>query len=150
LLIKPTDIVVAGDTFAPINPPQPTPGMAGVSSLFVNQGNTRSVDDAIYIYPDAGQAAQSRDMAVGVLSDPDLGVNGATPTPVDVGTGGTMALGTTKTHDGPKSKGSILFTEGKAFVTLDVVFPPNEPVSGDFLLDLARKQDAAIKAGLPS
>jgi hypothetical protein len=150
LLIKPTDIVVAGDTFAPLTPPQPTTNPGGVSSLFVNQGNTRSVDDSIYIYPDAGQATQARDMAVGVLCDPDLGVKGGTPTPVDVGTGGTMALGTTTQRGGPKSKGSILFTEGKAFVALDVVFPPDEPVSQDFLVDLARKQDAAIKVGLPS
>ena len=42
-----------------------------------------------------------------------------------------------------------MFTEGKAFVSIDFESPANDPVPQDFVLDVARKQDAAIKAGLP-
>jgi hypothetical protein len=148
LLIKPTDIVVPGDTFAPQNPPVPNPN--GIDATFVNQNGSRLVDDKIYVYPDAAAATQARDMTAQALTDPDLGVKGGTPTPVDVGTGGTTASGTTTKADGPKSKASILFTEGRAFVSIDFESPANDPVPPDFVLDVARKQDAAIKAGLPS
>lgn len=53
-------------------------------------------------------------------------------------------------HDGPKSNTVVIFTEGKAFVDLEFESPPNDPVPPDVALDVARKQDAAIKAGLPS
>ena len=147
LLIKPTDIAVPGETFAPLTPPSPeTP--AGIEVTFANPPNaSRLVKDHIYVYPDAAAAAQARDM---LAQDPDMGVKGGTPTPVDVGTGGTMAIGTTPQPDGTKSKASIMFTEGRAFVSLDFESPANDPVPQDFVLDIARKQDAAIKAGLPS
>ena len=149
LLIKPTDIVVPGDTFSLLtSSPLASPG--GVSGLFTNQGNSRSVDIGIFVYPDAGAAIQARDMTVTGLTDPDIGVKGGTPTPVDVGNGGTMAVGTTTKPDGPKSKASVIFAEGKATVTINFESPANDPVPQDFVLDVAHKQDAAIKAGLPA
>jgi hypothetical protein len=148
LLIKPTDIVVAGDTFAPMNPPAPnTP--AGVHQGFANPSGSRVIKDDIYVYPDAAAAAQARDMTAQILTDPNMGVKGGAPTPVDVGTGGTMAIGTTQ-PDGAKSMASIMFTEGRVFVSIDFEGPANDPLPPDFVLDVARKQDAAVKAGLPA
>ncbi len=77
-----------------------------------------------------------------------MGVKGGTPTPVDVGTGGTTAVGTKS--DGSASSAKIYFTEGKVTVTIDFVSPLSDPLQPDFVLDVARKQDAAIKAGLPA
>jgi hypothetical protein len=149
LLIKSTDIVVPGDTFSLLtSTPLTSPG--GVSGLFTNQGNSRSVDVGIFVYPDAAAAVQARDMTVTGLTDPDIGVKGATPTAVDVGGGGTIAIGTTTKPDGPKSKASVIFAERKATVTINFESPANDPVPQDFVLDIARKQDAAIKAGLPA
>ncbi len=147
LLIKPTDIVVPGDT---LTLAQTLPGTnpPGVSGLFMNQSASRKVDDTIYIYPDADTAAKARDTVVQILSDPEMGVKGGTPTPVDVGTGGTMAVGTKS--DGSASSAKIYFTEGKVTVTIDFVSPLSDPLQPDFVLDVARKQDAAIKAGLPA
>lgn len=149
LLIKATDIVVPGDSFTLLQT-VPIPSPAGVSGLFGNQGGARTIDDTINVYPDAGAATQARNLSVSTLTDPDLGVRGGTPTPVDVGNGGTMAVGTTNKPDGPKAKGSIMFTEGKTFVDIEFESPAGDPVPSDFILDVARKQDAAIKAGLPS
>jgi len=151
LLIKPTDIVVPGDTFTLMTSnPQPNPG--GIAALFGNsiQATPRLINDNIYVYPDAGQAGQARDGFQQTLTDPDLGVKGGTPTPADVGTGGTVASGTTTKADGPKSKTVVIFTEGRAFVDLEFESGPSDPVPSDIVLDVARKQDAAIKAGLPS
>jgi hypothetical protein len=43
-----------------------------------------------------------------------------------------------------------MFTEGKVFAVLEFESAPNDPLQPDFVLDLGRKQDAAIKAGLPA
>jgi hypothetical protein len=53
---------------------------------------------------------------------------GGTATAADVGTGGAMALGTNS--DASKQRSG------------------NDPLKPDFALDIARRQDAAVKAGL--
>ena len=148
LLIQPSDIVVPGDNFK-LQQTVPVPNPAGISGLFANDASSRTINDTIYVYPDAAGATQARDMTVSTLTDPDLGVRGGTPTPVDVGNGGTMAVGTTMRPEGPKSKGSVMFTEGKTFVDIEFESAAGDPLPPDFILDVARKQDAAIKAGLP-
>lgn len=144
LLIKATDIVVPNDTFA-LSQTLPVPNPAGIEGVFMNQGGTRKIDDTIYIYPDPGAAAQALDMNVKGI--PDLSVK-ATPTPANVGTGGTMAVG--PSPDGTKSKAIVMFTEGKALAVLEFESPTNDPIQSDFVLDLGRKQDATIHNGLPA
>ncbi|OBG23230.1 hypothetical protein [Mycobacterium sp. 852002-51057_SCH5723018] len=144
LLIKPTDIVVPGDTFT-LSQTLPVPNPAGTEGVFMNQGGTRKVDDTIYVYPDPGQASQALDQSAKAIQE--LSVK-APPTPADVGTGGQMAVG--PSPDGSKSKAIVMFTEGKVFTVLEFESPPNDPVQPDFVLDLGKKQDAAIKSGLPA
>jgi hypothetical protein len=43
----------------------------------------------------------------------------------------------------------LLFTEGKAFTTLEFDSAPSDPVPPEFVTDVGQKQDAAIKSGLP-
>jgi hypothetical protein len=150
LLIKPTDIAIAGDTFAPLGPPDPVPGVPGAQNTYLNSDASRTVKDSIYIYQDAAQAGQALAVYTSVLTDPYLGVKDRTPIPVDVGNGGKMITGAGTDGASPKAKGEIAFTEGRAFVSFVVMLPPNESVTTDLLLDLARKQDAAVKARVPS
>ncbi len=44
----------------------------------------------------------------------------------------------------------LLFTEGKALVNLEFDSAPSDPIDTDIAKDIGRKQDAAIKKGLPS
>jgi hypothetical protein len=44
----------------------------------------------------------------------------------------------------------LAFSEGNAFVQIEFFNPGNDPLKPDFVLDIARKQDAAVKAGLPA
>jgi hypothetical protein len=44
----------------------------------------------------------------------------------------------------------VMFTEGKTFVDIEFESAAGDPLPPDFVLDVARKQDAAIKAGLPA
>jgi hypothetical protein len=143
LLIKPTDIVVPGDTFT-LSQTLPVPNPAGIEGVFMNQGGTRKVDDTIYVYPDAAAASQALDQnAKGIQ---ELSVKAA-PAPADVGTGGQMAVG--PSPDGAKSKAIVMFTEGKVFTVLEFESAPSDPLQPDFVLDLGKKQDAAVKSGLP-
>ncbi len=143
LLIKASDIVVPGDTFT-LTQTLPVPNPAGAEGVFMNQGGSRKVDDTIYVYPDAGAASQALDQSAKGIQE--LSVK-SPPTPADVSTGGQMAVG--PSPDGSKSKAIVMFTEGKTFTVLEFESPPNDPVQPDFVLDLGRKQNAAIKSGLP-
>ena len=144
LLIKPSDIVVPGETFA-LSQTLPVPNPAGAEGVFTNQAATRKIDDTIYVYPDPGAASAALDQSAKAIQE--LSVK-APPTPAAVGTGGQMAVG--PSPDGSKSKAIVMFTEGKVFTVLEFESPPNDPVPSDFVMDLAKKQDAAIKSGLPA
>lgn len=143
MLIKPTDIVVPGDSFT-LSQTLPVPNPAGTEGVFMNQGGTRKLDDTIYVYPDAAAASQALDQSAKGIQE--LSVKAA-PAPADVGTGGQIAVG--PSPDGAKSKAIVMFTEGKVFAVLEFESAPNDPLQSDFVLDLAKKQDAAIKSGLP-
>jgi hypothetical protein len=95
-------------------------------------------------------AAQERDQIAKAVADPNMGFTlmGGTATPADVGTGGAMAVGTNS--DSSKSRARLVFSEGKAIVQVEFFNPGNDPLKPDFVLDVGRKQDAAIKAGLPA
>lgn len=143
LLIKPSDI--PGDQFT-MQPPQLNPGdKPGVAATFANQGDTREIVDTILVLPSASDAASTLQANI-TAAGPT--VSGGTPQPVDVGTGGTTLTGTSP--DGAKAITILMFSEGKGVVTLEFGSAANDPVPPDGALDIARKQDAAVKNGLPA
>jgi len=143
LLIKASDI--PGDAFT-MQPPQLNPGgKPGVAATFANQGDTREIGDTILVLPNASDAASTLQANI-TAAGPT--VSGGTPQPADVGTGGTMLTGTSP--DGAKAITILMFSEGKGVVTLEFDGAANDPVPPDGALDIARKQDAAIKNGLPA
>ena len=52
--------------------------------------------------------------------------------------------------DKSKSVTVLLFTEGKAFVTLEFDGAPGDVVPGDYALGVAQQQDGVVKNKLPS
>ncbi|HEY9304626.1 MAG TPA: hypothetical protein VIO95_10085 [Mycobacterium sp.] len=144
-MISADDISFPGDTFTAAPPTQNPNGKAGVATVFSNQADTREIGDTILVFPDAASAAAALDGSKSSLSS---NVTGGEPQPADVGTGGTIVSGTSP--DGSKSVTVILFTEGKATVTLEFDGKPDDAVPPDFATSIAQKQDSAIKAGLPS
>jgi hypothetical protein len=148
LLIKATDIVVPGDSFGPPKTRQLTDPAPGIEGVFTNQSGSRSITDSLLVYPDPGTADKDRDSLTKSYVDPQTGaIKGGTPAPADVGTGGTIISG--PSADGAKAKTSVIFGEGKVIALVEFESAPNDPVPADIALDVARKQDAAIKAGLP-
>ncbi|MDI3315994.1 MAG: hypothetical protein QJR12_17525 [Mycobacterium sp.] len=150
---RPTDyaklLITAGEINAPeaftAGPPIQNPdGRDGAQVTFTTQDGGHVIVDTILIFPDPAAARAALDAAKATLP----GARTGKPAPLPVGTGGTSVSG-----DAPdRSKGVTMlrFTEGRALVTLEFDGPPGVPAPPDFITDVGRKQDAAIKKGLPT
>jgi hypothetical protein len=142
LLIKPSDI--GGDLTAP-NPPVLNPNNApGVAQLFTNADNSRRIGDTILIVADPATAATGLDNTKTNYA----GKVSGTWQPVDVGSNGAMISGTSPANS--QAITVLLFTEGKALVNLEFDSAANDPIDPGVATDIGRKQDAAIKNGMPS
>ena len=142
LLIKPSDI--GGDLTTP-QPPVLNPNNApGVAQLFANADNSRRIGDTILIVADPAAAAAGLENTKGNYA----GKVSGTWQPVDVGSNGAMISGSSP--DNSQAVTVLLFTEGKALVNLEFDSAANDPIDPGVATDIGRKQDAAIKNGLPS
>ncbi len=141
LLIKPSDI---GGDFTSPQPPVLNPNNApGVAQLFANADNSRRIGDTILVVADPATAAAGLDNTKTNYA----GKVSGTWQPVDVGSNGSMISGTSP--DNSQAVTVLLFTEGKALVNLEFDSAPNDPIDPGVATDIGRKQDAAIKHGLP-
>jgi len=144
LLIKVTDI---GPDYTAAQPPTMNPnGTAGVAQLFATADNSRRIGDTIVIAVDAAAAAAGLENSK--KNYLDKAVVGGSWQPVDVGSNGTILAGTSP--DNSQAVTVLFFTEGKALVDLEFDSAPGDPIDQNVVLDIGRKQDAAVKAGLPS
>jgi hypothetical protein len=149
---QPTDytglLIQATDIDAPVqfmgSPPVNNPnGQPGVATTFSTQDSSHAIKVTIQVLADPAAATDALNAAKGgqanAVKDPQTGS-------ANVGTGATTLSG----NSPDKSKGVmiLLFTEGKAFVTLEFDGPTDSLPPQDFVNDVAQKQDAAIKKGL--
>jgi hypothetical protein len=144
LLIKPTDIGPDITTpGAPITtPPETNP--QGVVQKFSNPDGSRQIFAGIKVFPDPAAAAQEIESTKAATVNSEVV---GTPQPADVGSNGVIIAG--KSPDNSKARTVVLFTEGRAAVNIEFESAPNDPVTPEVALDIARKQDTAIKNGLP-
>ena len=149
---QPTDysslLIKASDIGADFNAPQPPVllpnNAAGVAQLFANADNSHRIGITIMIVADAASAA------VGVENTKAnyAGKVSVAWQPVDVGSNGAIISGSAP--DNSQAVTVLLFTEGRALANLEFDSAPNDPIDAAAALDVGRKQDAAIKKGLPS
>ncbi|MBV8786130.1 MAG: hypothetical protein JOZ00_05510 [Mycobacterium sp.] len=142
LLIQATDIQ-APVPFTAAPPTNNPNGQPGVATTFKDEDGSHVIKDTILIYADPGAATDALNAAKGqqgnVVKDPQT-------QPSNIGTGGTLLLG----NSPDKSRGVtiLLFTEGKALVTLEFDGPPESLAPPEFVNDVGQKQQAAVKKGL--
>ncbi|OIN78675.1 hypothetical protein K3U93_01190 [Mycobacterium malmoense] len=141
LLIKPSDI--GGDFTTPQSPVVNPNNAAGVAQLFANADNSRRIGDTILIVADPAAAVAGLENTKTNYAGK---VSGAWQ-PVNVGSNGAMISGTSPNNS--QAVTVLLFTEGKALVNLEFDSAPNDPIDPGVATDIGRKQDAAIKNGLP-
>jgi hypothetical protein len=145
LLLQPADLSDNEDTFTEqSSTPSGPDGLPGASALYVNQDDTRAIADTIVIYPDAQTAAATLRDALPALGST---LAGATSRPAAVGTDGTMAVGMSK--DGSKAITLLLFTEGPALVRLEFQSAPGDVTTDEFVVNIGKMQQIALRAGLP-
>ncbi|MBV8788905.1 MAG: hypothetical protein JOZ00_19730 [Mycobacterium sp.] len=141
LLIKPADL---GGNLTAAQPPLLNPNNApGVAQLFATVDNGRRVWDTIMIGADPAAAATE----LGTTRTTYAGKVSGTWQPLAVGSNGTMISGASA--DNSQATTVLLFCEGKALVTLQFDSPSSDPIDPGVATEIARKQDAAIKTGLP-
>jgi hypothetical protein len=143
LLIQAADIN-APETFTaspPVNNPN---GQPGVTTTFSTQDSNHVIHDTIQVLADPAAATAALNAAKtgqgNNIKDPQ------TQPIKDIGTDGTLISG--NSPDGNKGIAVLLFTTGRALVTLQFDGPPSMLPPPDFLTDVGQKQDAAIKKGL--
>lgn len=144
LLIKPSDV---GPDATADGAPTPNPGgVTGVGQTFRNPDGKRTIVDTIAVYPDSSGAAP----LIPAMKD-ELGkkITG-TPQSVDVGSNGFMVVGQAADPSKQMEISEVVFIEGRTVVDLESDCSLGNPTPNDVILDLARKQDTAVKNGLPS
>lgn len=144
LLIKPADI---GPEATADGPPNANPaGVTGVGQVFRNPDGKRTIVDTIAVLPDTGAAAA---MIPAMKEEVAKKVKGE-QRPIDIGTDGFMVAGTSADPTNPMEISEVVFLVGRAVVDLEFDSSAGNPTPDDVLLDLARKQEAAVKSGLPA
>jgi hypothetical protein len=142
LLIQATDID-APVAFTGGPPTQNPNGQPGVATTFSTQDASHAIKDTIQVLGDPGAATTALNAAKGsqggLIKDPSTEA-------AKVGTGATTLSGNAPDHS--KGVSILLFTEGKAFVTLEFDGPIDTLAPPDFINDVAQKQDDAVKKGL--
>lgn len=140
LLIKASDI---GPDFTAYGQPTQNPGgMPGAGQSFNTADGTRIVLASVLILADPAATEQA------VTTHPFPKVNAPNPQPFEVGTNGRIATG--MSPDNAKSVTEVVFGEGRAAINLVFMNAPDNPPASDLVLAVARKQDEAVKSGLPS
>jgi len=142
LLIQATDIN-APVTFTAGPPTQNPNGQPGIATTFNTQDGSHAIKDTVQVLADPGAATNALNAAKGAQGGV---IKDQASVPVNVGAGGTMLSG--NSPDGSKGVSVLLFTEGKAFITLEFDGPADSLPPQDFVDDVAQKQDAAVKKGL--
>lgn len=145
LLIEPTDINSAYDTFVTRSTVPNRRGGKGISALFVNQDDTRAIGVTISILPDEAAAKAALDASLTAIG---ATVTGGPPAPSPVGTDGTVIVGTSP--DGAKDVTALLFTKGSAVARLEFQSAPGDPTPPEVVTDIGIKQAIALRVGLPS
>lgn len=142
LLIQATDInaPIPFTATPPVNNPN---GQPGVATTFKDEDGSHVIKDTIQVFADPTAATNALNAAKGRQGD---AVKSPTTQPANVGTGGTTLFG--NSPDRSKGVTILLFTEGRAFVTLEFDGPTDTLAPADFVNDVGQKQDAAVKKGL--
>jgi hypothetical protein len=142
-----TLLIKASDIDAPVpftaGPAVKNPnGQLGATTTFTDADHSHAIVDTIQIMLDPAAAANALDSAKTIQHETLQGK----PLAVDIGADGTTITGTSQ--DRSKGITVLLFTEGKAFVTLQFDGPPDMLAPPDFITSVGGKQDTAIKQAL--
>ncbi len=143
LLIKAGDIK-APDAFTAGPATKDPNGQQGATVTFTDADHSHSIIDTIAILPDIEAAASALDSAKATHRESLQ----AKSLRVEVGVGGVTVTGLSPDHS--KGVTVLMFTEGKALVTMEFDGPSFALAPQEFVTDVGQKQDEVIKKALGS
>ncbi|MGW6374872.1 hypothetical protein ACWFRB_02250 [Rhodococcus sp. NPDC055112] len=132
LLIEPTDIDADWKLVTT------KPEQDGITGSFGIDEDTEVISTSVIVRENSATAAAAVAAAKESVSQE---AGGATFSPIDVGVGGGIL-------DAPGGTTVIVFGEGRAFAFLEFNSKTGERVPADVAIEIAKLQDAAIKAGV--
>ncbi|BBZ16474.1 hypothetical protein [Mycolicibacterium gadium] len=141
LLLPPADM--GSDTQTPGGVQLNPGGNPGAAQVYASPDGKQQIIDTILVFPDVAAADSNFQSNSATMNQVTTGA----PEPIEVGDQGVMAIGTSP--DGSKSVTAILFSQGRALVSLNFEGEPNDPVPPDVAKDIATKQAGIIADGLP-
>ena len=144
LLLDAGDLSDQNDTFAERSSAATPAGLTGASTLFVNADDTRAISVTVAVYPGAPTATATLRQAI---STANTVVTGGDPTPLPVGTDGTVIKGTAP--DGDKAVTLVLFTQGPALARLEFDSATGDATTDEFVTTIAKMQQIALRVGIP-
>jgi hypothetical protein len=142
LLIQATDIK-APETFTSTPPTNNPNGQPGVATTFRTQDGSHVIHVTIQVLPDPAAATNALNAAKAAQGNI---IKNPRTRAANIGTGGTTLTG--NSSDGSKGVTILLFTEGRAFVTMEFDGPPDMLPPDDYYLGTGQQQDTAVKKGL--
>lgn len=142
LLIQASDIK-APEEFTGTPPTKNPNGQPGVATTYSTQDGDHVIKTTIQVLADPAAATTALNAA---KKQQGNAIKKQSTGSANVGTGGTTLSG--NTTDGSKGVLILLFTQGKAFVTMEFYGPPHTLPPDEFVNDVGGKQDAAVKDGL--
>jgi hypothetical protein len=143
LLIKAGDIK-APDAFTAGPATKDPNGQQGATVTFTDADHSHTIIDTIAILPDIEAAASALDSAKATRRE----ALQAKSLRVEVGVGGVTVTGLSPDHS--QGVTVLLFTEGKALVTIEFDGPSFALAPQEFVTDVGQKQDEVIKQALGS
>ena len=143
LLIKAADIK-APDAFTAGPATKDPNGQQGATVTFTDTDHSHSIIDTIQILPDIQAAANALESAKATHRETLL----AKSLNAEVGVGGSTISGLSPDHS--KGVTVLVFSEGKAMVTLEFDGPSFALAPPEFITDVGQKQDDLIKKALGS
>jgi len=143
LLIKAGDIK-APDAFTAGPATKDPNGQQGATVTFTDADHSHSIIDTIAILPDIEAAASALDSAKATHRESLQ----AKSLRVEVGVGGVTVTGLSPDHS--QGVTVLMFTEGKALVTMEFDGPSFALAPQEFVTDVGQKQDEVIKKALGS
>jgi hypothetical protein len=118
-------------------------GNPGAAQVYASPDGKQQIIDTILVFPDVAAADSNFKSNSATMNQVTTGA----PEPVEVGDQGVMAIGTSP--DGTKSVTAVLFSQGRALVSLNFEGAPDDAVPPDVAKDIATKQATLIADGLP-
>lgn len=141
LLLPPADM--GADTQTPGGVQLNPGGNPGAAQVYASPDGNQKIIDTILVFPDVAAAESNFDSNSKTMNEVTTGA----PEPVEIGDQGVMAIGTSP--DGSKSVTVILFSQGRALVSLNFEGAPDDAVPPDVAKDIATKQATLVADGLP-